>query len=119
MHRQGEVVDIAYRERTMGTVREWCKRVRDLGVLVGVGTHKPEVIELAKLNMLKMLALGSMTKRSPILMGHAPFKSSDFSQVNPTAPGATGRKWSHNPAEVRHVRIGHDSCIDHGAARRG
>jgi thiamine monophosphate synthase len=48
MHRQGEVVDIAYRERTMDTVREWCKRVRDLGVLVGVGTHKPEVIELVE-----------------------------------------------------------------------
>jgi hypothetical protein len=48
MHRQGEVVDIAYRVRTMDTVREWCKRVRDLGALVGVGTHKPEVIELVE-----------------------------------------------------------------------
>ncbi len=48
MHRQGEVVDIAFRERTMDTVREWCKRVRDMGVLVGVGTHKPEVIELVE-----------------------------------------------------------------------
>ena len=28
----------------MNTVKEWCKQVRDLGVLVGVGTHKPEVI---------------------------------------------------------------------------
>jgi hypothetical protein len=48
MHRQGEVVDIAFRNRTMDTVREWCKRVRDMGVLVGVGTHKPEVIELVE-----------------------------------------------------------------------
>ncbi|MGA2633378.1 MAG: hypothetical protein ABSF16_04020 [Terracidiphilus sp.] len=48
MHRQGEVVDIAFKERTMDTVREWCKRVRDLGTLVGVGTHKPEVIELVE-----------------------------------------------------------------------
>ena len=48
VHRQGEVVDIAFRERTMDTVREWCKQVRDMGVLVGVGTHKPEVIELCE-----------------------------------------------------------------------
>src|SRR4051812_21228453 len=48
VHRQGEVVDICFRERTMGTVREWCKQVRDLGVLVGVGTHKPEVIDLCE-----------------------------------------------------------------------
>jgi len=48
MHRQGEVVDVAFRNRTMDTVREWCKSVRDMGVLVGVGTHKPEVIELVE-----------------------------------------------------------------------
>jgi hypothetical protein len=44
MHRQGEVVDKAYQNGQMNTVKEWCKQVRDLGVLVGVGTHKPEVI---------------------------------------------------------------------------
>ena len=44
MHRQGEIVDRAFQSRTMDTVRDWCKRVRDLGLLVGVGTHKPEVI---------------------------------------------------------------------------
>ncbi len=48
LHRQGEVVDICFRDRTMGTVREWCKQVRDMGVLVGVGTHKPEVIDLVE-----------------------------------------------------------------------
>jgi len=48
LHRQGEVVDIAFRERNMGSVREWCKKVRDMGVLVGVGTHKPEVIDLCE-----------------------------------------------------------------------
>jgi thiamine monophosphate synthase len=46
LHRQGEVVDVAYRNGTMDTVREWCKRTRDTGVLVGVATHKPEVIAL-------------------------------------------------------------------------
>jgi hypothetical protein len=44
MQRQGEVVDVAFREGKMDTVKDWCKKVRDLGVLVGVGTHKPEVI---------------------------------------------------------------------------
>jgi hypothetical protein len=48
VHRQGEVVDIAFREGKMGSVRDWCKQVRDLGVAVGVGTHKPEVIELVE-----------------------------------------------------------------------
>jgi hypothetical protein len=44
LHRQGEVVDKAYQSGQLHTVKEWCKQVRDLGVLVGVGTHKPEVI---------------------------------------------------------------------------
>ena len=44
LHRQGEVVDVAFRERKMNEVREWCKRVRDTGTTVGVATHKPEVI---------------------------------------------------------------------------
>ena len=48
LHRQGEVVDIAFRDGKMDTVREWCKQVRDLGVMVGVGTHKPEVIALVE-----------------------------------------------------------------------
>lgn len=44
LHRQGEVVDKAFQNGQMNSVKEWCKQVRDLGVLVGVGTHKPEVI---------------------------------------------------------------------------
>jgi hypothetical protein len=44
MHRQGEVVDRAYRAGDLKSVREWCKQVRGMGVKVGVGTHKPEVI---------------------------------------------------------------------------
>ncbi len=46
LHRQGEVVDVAFRQGAMNTVREWCKRARDTGVMVGVATHKPEVIAL-------------------------------------------------------------------------
>jgi len=48
LHRQGEVVDVAFRDRNMGSVREWCKQVRQMGVMVGVGTHKPEVIDLVE-----------------------------------------------------------------------
>jgi hypothetical protein len=44
LQRQGEVVDRAYQNGQMDTVKEWCKKVRDMGMLVGVGTHKPEVI---------------------------------------------------------------------------
>jgi hypothetical protein len=44
LQRQGEVVDTAWQNGGMETVREWCKKARDLGVLVGVGTHIPEVI---------------------------------------------------------------------------
>jgi len=35
-------------EGRIAEVREWCKRVRDLGCMVGVGTHKPEVITLVE-----------------------------------------------------------------------
>jgi hypothetical protein len=48
LHRKGEVVDVAYRNGSMNTVREWCKRARDTGVMVGVATHKPEVIALVE-----------------------------------------------------------------------
>ena len=44
LQRQGEVVDDAWQAGKMATVKEWCKQARDLGVLVGVGTHIPEVI---------------------------------------------------------------------------
>jgi hypothetical protein len=45
MYRQGEEVDRAYQSGDMTSIREWCKKTRDLGSLVGVGTHKPEVLE--------------------------------------------------------------------------
>ena len=48
LQRRGEEIDAAWRNGTLAAEREWCKRARDLGVLVGVGTHKPEVIELVE-----------------------------------------------------------------------
>lgn len=48
LQRRGEEIDAAFKSRTMDGEREWCKKARDLGVLVGVGTHKPEVIDLCE-----------------------------------------------------------------------
>ncbi len=41
----GENTDALFRQQKMDDVREFTKRVRQTGVLVGVSTHKPEVIE--------------------------------------------------------------------------
>ena len=48
LQRRGEEIDAAFQNGAMASEREWCKRARDLGVMVGVGTHKPEVIELVE-----------------------------------------------------------------------
>lgn len=48
LQRRGEEMDAAFQNGTLAKEREWCKRARDLGVMVGVGTHKPEVIELVE-----------------------------------------------------------------------
>src|SRR6185437_1057520 len=39
LQRRGEEVDAAFNKKDMTSEREWCKKVRDLGVLVGVGTQ--------------------------------------------------------------------------------
>jgi hypothetical protein len=44
----GEKTDVAFQTGKMDTVRDWCKQLRDTGVVVGVGTHKPEVIALVE-----------------------------------------------------------------------
>jgi hypothetical protein len=48
MYHHGGRTDRAFQDGKIATVREWCKQVRDLGVAVGVGTHKPEVIALVE-----------------------------------------------------------------------
>jgi len=40
----GERTDRYYQEGRLDDVKEWCKKLRDMGTMVGVGTHKPEVI---------------------------------------------------------------------------
>jgi hypothetical protein len=48
LQRRGEESDAAFKSGAMAGERDWCKRARDLGVLVGVGTHKPEVIDFCE-----------------------------------------------------------------------
>jgi hypothetical protein len=48
MYHHGGRTDRAFQEGRVAEVRDWCKQVRDLGCMVGVGTHKPEVIELVE-----------------------------------------------------------------------
>jgi hypothetical protein len=46
---QGERSDDAYRAGRMETIRDYCKKLRDLGVeMVGVGSHIPEVLALVE-----------------------------------------------------------------------
>ena len=46
---QGERTDNAYRAGQMETIRDYCKKLRDLGVaMVGVGSHIPEVLALVE-----------------------------------------------------------------------
>ena len=48
IYHHGGNTDRAFQNGEMGSVKEWCKKVRDLGALVGVGSHKPEVIALVE-----------------------------------------------------------------------
>jgi hypothetical protein len=46
---QGERTDDAYRAGKMGAIRDYCKKLRDLGVaMVGVGSHIPEVLVMVE-----------------------------------------------------------------------
>ncbi len=44
VYHQGTATDNLLLAGKLDSVREYCKKLRQLGVLVGVGTHKPEVI---------------------------------------------------------------------------
>ena len=48
IYHHGENTDRAFQNHQMDAVKEWCKTVRGMGVMVGVGTHKPEVIEMVE-----------------------------------------------------------------------
>jgi hypothetical protein len=48
VYRHGGRTDTAFMQGRIDEVREWCKMVRGLGVMVGVGTHRPEVVALVE-----------------------------------------------------------------------
>jgi hypothetical protein len=48
MYRRGTEVDRSYQNGDMGAIKDWCKKARDTGVKVGIGTHKPDVIQLVE-----------------------------------------------------------------------
>jgi hypothetical protein len=45
LYHHGEVTDVLFRAGKMDQVQEYTKRLRQTGVRVGIGTHKPEVVE--------------------------------------------------------------------------
>jgi hypothetical protein len=44
IYHMGEVTDQLYHNGELENVKEWCKKARQLGVMVGVGSHYPEVL---------------------------------------------------------------------------
>jgi hypothetical protein len=45
LYHHGELTDRLFREGKMDQVQEYTKKLRQAGVRVGIGTHKPEVVE--------------------------------------------------------------------------
>jgi hypothetical protein len=45
MYLNGEMAEEAFERGQSGSIREWCKKARQTGALVGVGTHNPAIIE--------------------------------------------------------------------------
>lgn len=41
----GEVTDVFWKEGRIDEAREYCKRIRDAGMMVGVSTHIPDVVD--------------------------------------------------------------------------
>jgi hypothetical protein len=61
----GEATDAAWKTQKMDDVHEFTKRARQTGVLVGVSTHKPEVIEyIAEHNWDVDLFMGCVYNRT-------------------------------------------------------
>jgi len=48
VYHHGEMTDRAFQNGSMDDVKEWCNKFRDMGTMVGVGTHKPEVIAMVE-----------------------------------------------------------------------
>ncbi len=47
-YHHGEVTDVLFRAGKMDQVQEYTKQLRQTGIQVGIGTHKPEVVEFVE-----------------------------------------------------------------------
>ena len=48
VYHHGEITDVLFRDGKMEQLHEYTKKLRQTGVRVGIGTHKPEVVEYAE-----------------------------------------------------------------------
>jgi hypothetical protein len=48
LYHHGEATDVLFRNGKMDQVQEYTKQLRQAGVRVGIGTHKPEVVEFVE-----------------------------------------------------------------------
>jgi hypothetical protein len=48
VYHPGEITDVLFRDGKMDQLQEYTKKLRQTGVRVGIGTHKPEVVEYAE-----------------------------------------------------------------------
>jgi hypothetical protein len=48
IYHHGENTDRLFQTGQMDQAREWCKKMRDAGVMVGVGSHRPEAITMVE-----------------------------------------------------------------------
>jgi len=49
IYHMGEVTDQLYHNGELDNVKEWCKKARQLGVMVGVGSHYPKCSPRSKI----------------------------------------------------------------------
>ena len=84
LYYHGERTDVLFREGKMDAAREFTKQVRQLGVMVGIGTHKPEVVELVEeqgwdVDFYLLCAYNRTRTRDELqkLLGHVPVQPSE------------------------------------------
>jgi hypothetical protein len=84
LYYHGERTDVLFREGKMDAAREFTKKVRQLGVMVGIGTHKPEVVELVEeqgwdVDFYLLCAYNRTRTRDELqkLLGHVPVQPSE------------------------------------------
>ncbi|MGD0226025.1 MAG: aldo/keto reductase [Terriglobia bacterium] len=102
LYLHGERTDVLFREGKMDEALEYTKRVRQAGIRVGIGTHKPEVVEYVEEHGwdvdFYMLCVYNRT-RTPEeyrkMLGVLPLPASDvYLETDPPRAYAVARKTS-------------------------